>query len=253
MISFLFATLLHLFGFALLVVSIYYGSFGLDHYEIAAKIFHLPSAIIIFFGLLGILLATTHFKDIFELFKITLINSPAKIRVANEYADEKFEEITNAYYKEGPQGVSKLIDVKKLPSIWVSIFEQLDAKVAPADIKVLLQRKYLSLKENYLYKIKLLEFMIASGPSLGMFGTVLGLIKLLKDLSDFSQIGPNMALALITTLYGIFVSLLLSPVSRHLENKLRKIARSFDQATFWLDVVKDKKPGFFMTEDFQNK
>jgi len=39
-------------------------------------------------------------------------------------------------------------------------------------------------------------------PGFGMMGTVVGLIGMLNNLEDKSSLGPNMAVALITTLYG---------------------------------------------------
>lgn len=39
-------------------------------------------------------------------------------------------------------------------------------------------------------------------PAWGMVGTLLGLVGMLKSLSDVASIGPNMAVALLTTLYG---------------------------------------------------
>ena len=39
-------------------------------------------------------------------------------------------------------------------------------------------------------------------PGWGMMGTVIGLIGMLRNLEDKSSLGPNMAVALITTLYG---------------------------------------------------
>ncbi len=39
-------------------------------------------------------------------------------------------------------------------------------------------------------------------PGWGMMGTVIGLIGMLQNLEDKSSLGPNMAVALITTLYG---------------------------------------------------
>ena len=39
-------------------------------------------------------------------------------------------------------------------------------------------------------------------PAFGMMGTVVGLVNMLQNLDDRASIGPNMALAIITTLYG---------------------------------------------------
>ena len=43
-------------------------------------------------------------------------------------------------------------------------------------------------------------------PATGLVGTTLGLIALLKDLRNFEQLGPAMALALLCTLYGLVLA-----------------------------------------------
>ena len=43
-------------------------------------------------------------------------------------------------------------------------------------------------------------------PGFGMMGTVIGLIGMLRNLEDKSSLGPNMAVALITTLYGCMLA-----------------------------------------------
>ena len=64
------------------------------------------------------------------------------------------------------------------------------------------------------------DSMAAMGPAWGMIGTLVGLINMLKLLDDPSSIGPNMSIALITTLYG---SLLANWVSIPVASKLRAI------------------------------
>ncbi|MCF0129264.1 MAG: motility protein A [Pseudobutyrivibrio sp.] len=44
------------------------------------------------------------------------------------------------------------------------------------------------------------------GPAWGMIGTLVGLVNMLQNLSDASTIGPNMAVALLTTLYGSLIA-----------------------------------------------
>lgn len=44
------------------------------------------------------------------------------------------------------------------------------------------------------------------GPAWGMIGTLIGLILMLGDLTDMAAIGPNMAVALVTTLYGSIIA-----------------------------------------------
>jgi len=41
-----------------------------------------------------------------------------------------------------------------------------------------------------------------SGPAFGMIGTLVGLVQMLANMSDAAAVGPAMAVALLTTLYG---------------------------------------------------
>jgi len=43
-------------------------------------------------------------------------------------------------------------------------------------------------------------------PAMGMIGTLIGLVKMLANMSDPSAIGPAMAVALLTTLYGALIA-----------------------------------------------
>ncbi|MEO2083822.1 MAG: MotA/TolQ/ExbB proton channel family protein [Desulfurobacteriaceae bacterium] len=55
-------------------------------------------------------------------------------------------------------------------------------------------------------------------PAFGMIGTLIGLIQMLQNLSDPSALGPGMAVAMITTLYGaILANTLCIPVSKKLK------------------------------------
>lgn len=58
-----------------------------------------------------------------------------------------------------------------------------------------------------------------TAPSMGMIGTLIGLILMLRDLSDPAAIGPGMALALVTTLYGaVMANIVYKPYSAKLKN-----------------------------------
>ena len=61
------------------------------------------------------------------------------------------------------------------------------------------------------------------GPAWGMIGTLIGLINMLKRLDDPSSIGPNMAVALVTTLYGSLIANWISiPIATKLRAKNQK-------------------------------
>ena len=52
----------------------------------------------------------------------------------------------------------------------------------------------------------LLETLGRYAPAMGMIGTLLGLIIMLGNMDDPAAIGPGMAVALLTTLYGAVMS-----------------------------------------------
>jgi chemotaxis protein MotA len=69
-------------------------------------------------------------------------------------------------------------------------------------IRGLLETELNQVQERHAAKLNALNMWATLAPGLGMLGTVLGLIAMLKNLEDKSALGPNMAVALITTLYG---------------------------------------------------
>lgn len=61
-----------------------------------------------------------------------------------------------------------------------------------------------------------------AAPAMGMIGTVVGLIRMFSALEDPSRIGPGMALALLTTLYGVIAAnCVAGPIAARLERLSR--------------------------------
>jgi len=59
-----------------------------------------------------------------------------------------------------------------------------------------------------------------SAPAFGMVGTLVGLVQMLSTMSDPTTIGRAMAIALLTTLYGVLIAQLIAlPISDKLEAK----------------------------------
>lgn len=55
-------------------------------------------------------------------------------------------------------------------------------------------------------------------PAMGMIGTLIGLVQMLSAMDDPKQIGPAMAVALLTTLYGaIIANMIALPIANKLE------------------------------------
>lgn len=60
-------------------------------------------------------------------------------------------------------------------------------------------------------------------PAVGMLGTIIGLVQMLMQMNDPSNIGKPMAVALLTTFYGVFLSyLFFLPIAGKLKTRSKK-------------------------------
>jgi chemotaxis protein MotA len=72
-------------------------------------------------------------------------------------------------------------------------------------------------------------------PAMGMIGTLIGLVAMLSNMDDPKSIGPAMAVALLTTLYGAFLAnVIATPIAAKL--KLRMAEEKMNQELV-LDAV----------------
>lgn len=86
-----------------------------------------------------------------------------------------------------------------------------------AVIRVLMENEMSQIEARHMAWITIINAWAGFAPGFGMMGTVLGLIGMLNNLEDKSSLGPNMAVALITTLYGsMMANWLITPFSTKL-------------------------------------
>lgn len=85
-------------------------------------------------------------------------------------------------------------------------------------VRSILDTELDAIDERHRTQIALWRGFGANAPTLGMLGTVIGLINMLQNLSDPDQLGVGMSMALLTTLYGVlFANLLFLPIAGKLE------------------------------------
>ena len=73
-------------------------------------------------------------------------------------------------------------------------------------VRAILETDLDSMDARHKKTIAFWEKWAEMGPALGMIGTLIGLVIMLQNMSDASTIGPAMAVALITTLYGSIIA-----------------------------------------------
>ncbi len=97
------------------------------------------------------------------------------------------------------------------------------------DVRDVMEAEITAMESRHESLIGMYKKLVEYAPTLGMIGTVIGLINILGNLSDPDALGTGMALALLTTLYGVFfANILFGPVAAKLEtlNAMEVASRS---------------------------
>jgi len=76
----------------------------------------------------------------------------------------------------------------------------------PDLVKAIMETELMYIEERHGAIAGVFESIATYAPSWGMKGTLISLILMLNDLSDMDALGPNMAVAMITTFYGAIVA-----------------------------------------------
>ena len=102
----------------------------------------------------------------------------------------------------------------------------LESDVTPEKLRKLLDNKADTFFSNYMTDANSFRTLAKFPPAFGLMGTTLGMIALLQGLGEegaAEQIGPSMAIALITTLYGLFVAnFILIPIAENLSKQAQE-------------------------------
>jgi chemotaxis protein MotA len=77
--------------------------------------------------------------------------------------------------------------------------------------------------ERHEFGVSIFKGLGDVAPAMGMIGTLIGLVAMLSNMDDPKAIGPAMAVALLTTLYGAFLAnVICLPIAAKLSNRLNE-------------------------------
>lgn len=92
---------------------------------------------------------------------------------------------------------------------------------APETVKDVLDRERLMTLDRNQAGSKAFTMLNEVAPAMGMIGTLIGLVQMLANMDDPSSIGPAMAVALLTTLYGVLIAnVIAKPIAEKLESRM---------------------------------
>lgn len=177
----------------------------------------IPSILIVLLGTICLTIASFSFVDVFRSLGLTT----RTIVYPDEDASMVATRILQMSEESRKHGVLILqSDADNMPSGTFAkkgLSMAVDGMDAPIVERVLTQDIHARLS-RHARGIAVLRKAADIAPAMGLIGTLIGLVQMLGNLDDPSTIGPAMAVALLTTMYGaILAFLVFAPLATKLE------------------------------------
>ena len=204
-------------GFILGVVMFIFGVFSAGGLSALGGMYDFPSIVITLGGSLAGTLESHKLKDFINGLKgITLIFSDKVVDPAASI--KNIIDLANVARKEGLLALEEAANNIEDPFLKKGVMLVVDG-TDPELVRGILETDLNNVEARHKKVIGFWEKWGELGPAWGMIGTLIGLVNMLKTLSDASTIGPNMAVALLTTLYGsLMANWLATPVANKLSD-----------------------------------
>lgn len=199
-------------AFCLMIFGIVTGDYGLAGIEFFCDA---PSFFITFGGAFGSVLAGCTLSSFLEgvksfklIFKTPNLDTIGIIK--------SIIDLSNIARKEGLLALEESANALDEPFMKKGILLVVDG-TDPDLVRGIMEAELVSIDSRHQANIGFWKQIGAMGPAWGMIGTLIGLILMLQNLSDPDSIGPNMAIALVTTFYGsVLANWISGPISTKL-------------------------------------
>ncbi len=184
---------------------------------------NLPGLIIVLGGTLAATMVSYPGREFFRVFKLMGLvlydNQPNPEEQVNE-----IEMLARRWFRDDIRGIEN--DLENINNTFLKTGVQLVIDKTPLqDIIDLLHWRITRLRAQEQAEAQMFMSMASFAPAFGMLGTLIGLINMLSimDNRNFSEIGFNLAIALVTTFYGlIMANLIFKPIATKLERRTEK-------------------------------
>jgi len=186
--------------------------------EEAASFIDIAGLFIVIGGLIGSMLITFNLDQIKLTGKI-LKEVMYKNNLQLPQLIQLFIRLSERARREGILALENEIEEIDDPFIKKGIHLVVDG-IEPEVIKDIMEAEITAMEDRHYRGRALVEKAGEYAPSWGMIGTLIGLVLMLNRLSDPETLGPSMAIALLTTLYGtVLANLVFLPMASKLEAK----------------------------------
>jgi chemotaxis protein MotA len=176
----------------------------------------IPSTLIVLGGTLAVVLISERLDKVFTAIQVA---KHAFIQREPDVAGtiKRILELSNKARREGILALED--ETVEDPFLSKGLRMAVDG-IAREEIRETLSVELIAMKARHNRGQNLFKFAGATAPAMGMIGTLIGLVQMLQSLDDPSSIGPAMAVALLTTMYGAIMAFVIcNPIAEKLKRR----------------------------------
>ena len=175
-----------------------------------------PSMIIVVGGTLSATLIANPLQEVIGLIGVIKCAILTNVPVPTELI-ERIVGFAETARREGILALEQAIEEGDDPFLSTGVRLAVDG-TEPDLIMDILETELQFVQERHEQGQTIIANMGNAAPAFGMIGTLIGLVIMLKNMDDPAAIGPGMAIALLTTMYGaILANIIFGPISAKLK------------------------------------
>lgn len=173
-----------------------------------------PSLIIVLFGTLLVTLMKFSLRQFFGAAKVAFKAFVSKVPLSQDLIDKAVELANEAR----SNGLLALEEAQVPDEFFQKSINLLVDGHDPEVVKAVLYKDMNLTLTRHKDGQAIFKAIGDVAPAMGMIGTLIGLVQMLSVMDDPKQIGPAMAIALLTTLYGALIANMVAlPIANKLE------------------------------------
>ncbi|KTC86399.1 flagellar motor protein [Legionella brunensis] len=181
------------------------------------SLFNLPALLIVLGGTVGAVMIQTPFRTFKRAFRIL----PWIFRPPEQPFDRSREQLIDLSRRARQFGLLSLEEhiEREKNQLMRQGLELLVVGVDKQTIRQVLESEIIRTEDQDMRAAHVFESMGGYSPTIGILGAVLGLIQVMRNLADPSELGIGIAVAFVATIYGVgFANLMFLPIANKIKS-----------------------------------
>ena len=238
------STLIGMFASVVLLVSVLFVTAESPH-----SFINLPGLAIVLAGTMAATFISYPLKEVVRVVRLVGL----VFRRENTYTRDDIKELVDMsrlWFKGDIRAVEVALEKARNPFLRTGI-QLVIANTKEEEILDLLRWRIARLKAREYAEAQIFRTMATYAPAFGMIGTLVGLVNMLEvmDTGDLTVIGPRMAVALLTTFYGILLAnLVFKPIAVKLERRTEERLIAMNMVLEGISLITKRRLPSFIEE-----